>query len=240
MTDRPILFSAPMIRALVDGSKTQTRRVLKNMPPAPDHDNLVHPPKHDAPYFDAYCGGKRTAANPRGMSDDWCWWTRDDRAGQGCKVPFVPGDRLWVKETWRAHKSWDDQKPTEILACSRVWHEADRDNCDQHGKIRVAIFMPRWASRITLLVTDVRVERLQDCSEADAIAEGVEPLRADPPLWRNYSHASNLRGTSSAATSYRTLWNSINGPGAWEANPWVVAVTFEVVRGNIDQIWGRA
>lgn len=220
MTDRPILFSAPMVRALLDGRKTQTRRVLKNMPPAPEHDSLVHPPKHDAPYFDAYCGAKRTTANPRGMSGYWCWWTRDDRAGHGCKVPFVPGDRLWVKETWRAHRSWDEQKPSEILACSRVWHEADRDNCDQHGKIRVAIFMPRWASRITLLVTDVRVERLQDCSEADAIAEGINLLHTG----------------SSPVVAYQTLWNLINGPGAWEANPWVVAVTFRVERGNIDRI----
>lgn len=237
MTDRPILFSAPMVRALLDGSKTQTRRVLKNMPPAPDHDNLVHPPKHDAPYFDAYCGGKRTAANPRGMSDDWCWWTRDDRAGQACKVPFVPGDRLWVKETWRAPKSCDGQKPSEILAGSRVWHEADRDNCDQHGKIRVAIFMPRWASRITLLVTDVRVERLQDCSEGDAIAEGVKPIPfSNGPNFYSVDIGHGSLNAPTAAETYALLWHSINGDGAWDANPWVVAVTFEVVRGNIDQV----
>ena len=215
MTDRPILFSAPMARALLAGRKTQTRRVAKFVQPDGDGWHI-----------------RNAGGGMLGADDDAVRVYGPDYA------PFAPGDRLWVKETWRAHKSWDEQKPSEILACSRVWYEADRDNCDQHGKIRVAIFMPRWASRITLLVTEVRVERLQDCSEADAMAEGIieyEPTDEDPAEFA-YRDGGDI--WNNARSAYAALWNNINGPGAWEANPWVVAVTFEVVRGNIDRIGG--
>ena len=94
--------------------------------------------------------------------------------------------------------------------------------------------MPRWASRLTLTVTDVRVERLQDISEADAIAEGCAPLshpmgRADL-LW----HEIGPDQWQAPSRWYRTLWDSINGAGAWADNPWVVAVSFDVREGNID------
>ncbi len=215
MTDRPILFSAPMVRALLAGRKTQTRRAAKFVQPDGDGWHI-----------------RNAGGGILGADDDAVRVYGPDYA------PFAVGDRLWVKETWRAHRRWDEQKPSEILATSRVWHEADRDNCDQHGKIRVSIHMPRWTSRITLLVSDVRVERLQDCSEADAIAEGIEGFACiGGNAWRDYSGGEGFnvrdRGTP-ACRSYATLWDSINGPGAWEANPWVVAVTFEVVRGNID------
>lgn len=212
MTDRPILFSAPMVRALLDGRKTQTRRVLPN------------PEFYGCPTGDC----------PHDTQEECNQAMRANAVGD---LRFGVGDRLWVKETWRAHQSWDEQKPSEILAGSRVWHEADRDNCDQHGKIRVAIFMPRWASRITLLVTDVRVERLQDCSEADAIAEGVKPIPfSNGPNFYSVDIGHGSLNAPTAAETYALLWHSINGDGAWEANPWVVAVTFEVVRGNIDQV----
>src|SRR5690606_34593004 len=119
------------------------------------------------------------------------------------------------------------------------------------GKTRVSIFMPRWASRLTLTVTDVRVERLQDCSEEDAIAEGVETDLWDmAPVARDYSRPdghfvgwdigilppnTSVDADRVGRESYRTLWDSINGAGAWEANPWVVAVTFTVEQRNIDR-----
>jgi hypothetical protein len=107
--------------------------------------------------------------------------------------------------------------------------------------------MPRWASRLTLTVTDVRVERLQDCSEDDAIAEGIEPVLCEPLAgWRSYevihtgphkgkAHPHSLVPNAEAVTSYRELWDSINGPGAWDANPWVTAISFSCEMRNIDQ-----
>jgi hypothetical protein len=98
--------------------------------------------------------------------------------------------------------------------------------------------MPKWASRLTLLVTDVRIERLQDISEADAIAEGIEHSKDQPgdvsPGWRNYCDPRWRYSLPTPGGSYATLWDSINGPGAWDANPWVVAISFEVKRGNIN------
>lgn len=209
MTDRPILFSAPMVRALLDGRKTQTRRVLGG--------------RGEVDIFKPGVWSDSYVLDPGNAE----WRER--------YTPFTIGDRLWVKETWRAHRVHDSIKPSEIERGSRVWYEADgRDNCDQHGKTRVSIFMPRWASRMTLTVTDVRVERLQDCSEADALAEGVveyEPTMEDPA---EFSAFDGTDVFNNAVSAYRDLWNRINGPAAWEANPWVVAVSFDVRKGNID------
>ena len=93
--------------------------------------------------------------------------------------------------------------------------------------------MPRWASRLTLTVTDVRVQRLQDISEADAVAEGCDAVLALTIKRPNGAHPGNPR------ECYCDLWNSLHGHGAWDANPWVVAVTFTVQRGNIDQLPGE-
>ena len=94
--------------------------------------------------------------------------------------------------------------------------------------------MPRGASRLTLIVTEVRVERLQDCSRDDAIAEGIHRVGGGVLRWENWSGAEGQSATSPQA-AYALLWNSINGPGAWDANPWVVAITFSVEKRNIDQ-----
>lgn len=211
MVDRPILFSAPMVRALLAGRKTQTRRIASFIVPAGEQYHVRN----------AHGGWYGPASRMPEVAPDY--------------APYAVGDRLWVKETWRTHKSWDGEKPSGIIPASRIRYEADgRDNCDQHGKVRVSIFMPRWASRITLTVTDVRVERLQDCCETDALAEGVveyEPTMEDP------AEFSAFEGTdvfNNAVSAYRDLWNRINGAGAWEANPWVVAVSFDVRRGNVD------
>lgn len=224
MVDRPILFSAAMVRALLDGRKTQTRRVLGGR-------------------------GEVDIFKPGAWSDSYVL-DPGNAEWRARYTPFEIGDRLWVKETWRAHRVHDGIKPSEIERGSRVLYEAEgRDNCDQHGKTRVSIFMPRWASRLTLTVTDVRVQRLQDCSEADAIAEGIEigthPDTGEPGGWKSYEtiqsgrhkgkrHPHAVLPNKSPVTSYAELWDSINGAGAWETNPWVVAVSFDVRKENID------
>ncbi|AYO80141.1 hypothetical protein [Sphingobium yanoikuyae] len=235
MTDRPILFSAPMVRALLDGRKTQTRRIMKVQPPKEEdfggsvfglcpavadgvkmhslnqYKNLPkHPTKWD---LDGSVGVARRAGFP--MEYD---------------ARFAIGDRLWVKETWRAHRAYDQYRPGLIGTESRIWYEADgRDNCDQHGKGRPSIFMPRWASRLTLVVTDVRVERLHKISEADAQAEGVDRLvMYDSGAF----YAGFPEGTYRCG--FAGIWSHINSAEAWEANPWVVAVSFDVIKENID------
>jgi hypothetical protein len=212
MSDKPILFSGPMVRALLNGSKTQTRRVIEptDKPMAPGQILLMTGPRF---------GGTAYRFAPR----------------------YRVGDRLYVREHWRTFISLDGVAPRELWApgCGKgagILYIADnrgmsltaageRFSGDREGDIsafgkhRQAMHMPRWASRLTLTVTDVRVERLQDCSEADAFAEGVSASEYWP-----------------ATMAYRDLWDSINGLGAWDENPWVAAYTFTVERGNIDAI----
>ncbi|MDX0572132.1 hypothetical protein GOD68_18050 [Sinorhizobium medicae] len=210
MTDRPILFSAPMVRALLSDRKTQTRRLLKPQP-------------------------QGEVINYGWQRDEGAYWT--DQSFASHKLPIWAGYRLWVKETWRTEsRAYDDLAPSEMGGEETVLYDADADWSANKttGKTRVSIHMPRWASRTTLIVTDVCVERLQDISEADARAEGCpvtwdgEPYDPPPPevdSWQGYGRAS-----------FFLLWSKINGPGSWEANPWVAAYTFTVIKQNIDQI----
>jgi hypothetical protein len=236
MTDRPIIFSAPMIRALLEGRKTQTRRVLKNVPQAPDAANVVHAPTHPEPYIDSYCSQRKTEANPRGMSENWCWWTRDDRCGVQFKVRYVPGDRIYVRENWQScdqcgapDYAADVNRPRNCRSCDATL-----------GPWTPSIHMPRWASRLTLIVESVKVERLTDISDADAMEEGV--------TWANGGRDFFVPGVEhpnkdfpvlsrpTAREMYAALWDTINGSGAWLKNPWIVAVQFRVVRANIDAV----
>jgi hypothetical protein len=235
MPDRPILFSAEMVCAILEGRKTQTRRIAKTLPPSPA--NAIHPNHerlHPAPYLDAYCSEMKTPENPRGMSALWCWWTPDNRMGQEFRCPYgQPGDLLWVRETWGA--VWPADEPVPLRQCEIEYRAdlppgctdrpgewpADEGNGPEVPKWRPSIHMPRWASRITLRITDIRVERLQDISEDDAKAEGVTPL--------DYA-AHHVAAGCGARIAFEQLWNTINGPGAWEANPWVWVVAFERVK----------
>lgn len=234
MQERPILFSGPMVRALLDGSKTQTRRLLK---PPPPHNTVAI--------------GRWQDPGPRPA-----WWAflRDgpvdhDHPFGGAEIhgdfwlcPYgQPGDRLWVRETFV--QGWPlgadgivDQYDAEGNAKPKqTWYRAtspDMDWCDGGDDCpmpvpwKPSIHMPRWASRITLEITEVRVERLQDISEQDAQAEGIA-FDESHQCWPDYGQAAppicNARG------SYRLLWQSINGPGSWTANPWVWAVSFKRV-----------
>jgi len=232
--DHPMLFSAPMIRALIEGRKTQTRRVLNNVPrrvaDTIHATNIRWQRLRAAPYLDAYCSERKSAANPRGMGDTWCWWTRDSRVGSSFKVGYVPGDCLWVREAFArvgdadddAHACWDMRRPYYFRADSLV---------PEQGKWRSPIHMPREASRLTLTITGVRVERLNDISESDAEAEGIEPQPYHPGRWTFGDGISY----PSAGGAYATLWDHLHGPGAWDANPWVAALTFTVGQRNIDE-----
>ena len=197
--ERPILFSGPMVRALLDGSKTQTRRIVKlGMDSCGDP---IHPtdPRLPCPY------------------------------GQ-------PGDRLWVKETWRASHFFDTVPPRDLAETAAIRYEADGDLRDagrkvEAGRIRQSIFMRRWMSRITLEITGVRVERLQEITSADAIAEGIkeyiperEDLRQRGKWWECYQYGEHA--FLDPRESYRSLWESINGAGSWDANPFVWFIEF--------------
>ncbi|OOG75587.1 hypothetical protein B0E45_01265 [Sinorhizobium sp. A49] len=230
MTDRPILFSTPMVHALLAGTKKQTRRLVKFA----GIDNVmdfvkVATDKDGQPVYEMKDAAGNFVSRP---------------AGKGLvNYHFSPrigaGDRLWVRETWQG-LSFGDYLPTKSSQCEVRYAAtdpcADLDAEARGYPWRPSIFMPRWASRLTLIVTDVRVERLQDISEADAIAEGVEIASIDP-AWPGYRDYGNDKVMNPAAKgNYRTLWDHINGAGAWTANPWVVAYTFRVIRQNIDQI----
>lgn len=211
-----------MVRALLDGRKTQTRRVIKlphNNPLGQWEPSTVGGPN-----------GGRTADGQLVPLQDAIWHTR---TGDSLICPHgQPGDRLWVRETWRGVVAINPPGKSTELGVAR--YVPDQEHCRRveyqatHAwdsePWRPSIHMPRWASRITLEVTGVRVERLQDISEADAIAEGIEKTAAG--FWSTYGQ-SDVNGTYSPVTSYRCLWNSINGADSWDANPWVWVVDFK-------------
>jgi hypothetical protein len=202
MTDRPILFSAPMIRALLDGRKTQTRRVLKEQPPE----------------------GAKFFAWDLGPAGAFASFIKPDVRGNAdlypSRLPAWRGDQLWVREAFCPRLGW----PAPV---AKPHYRADDDRPEWRSLWKPSIHMPRWASRLTLIVADVRVQRLQDISEADARAEGV-----NPDAWVQPDGTD----TPSYVSAFQTLWNSLHGPDAWAANPWVVALTFTVHPRNIDQI----
>jgi hypothetical protein len=235
MKEGPILFSAPMVRAILDGSKTQTRRIMREQVCEPGIVQVAGP---------GYC----EIINEHGVQIP------------GFQCPYgQPGDRLWVRETCRAHELTDQEALDDTYGVidrlgmeeppyglDGVIYEADgkfleiensREASEQWGALNayrgkrgatvVSIHMPRWASRITLEITSVRVERLQDISEADARAEGIadggclncgnpEPCYCDRPA-------------PDARDSFVRLWQSINGEDSWATNPWVWVVEFKMV-----------
>ncbi len=198
-TERPILFSGPMVRAILASTKSQTRRAF-----SPRMEKLM-----------------RAAAAMGEVShflDEGSMQPNDlDYVRSFC--PYgQPGDRLWVRETWC--RQWDDERGF----LDECWYRAsDPDvvsvDAMEKSPWKPSIHMPRWASRITLVIKAVRIERLQDISDQDAAAEGVatwasgalspDSLNADP------------------SDQFRWLWCSINGPDSWDANPWVWVVEFE-------------
>jgi hypothetical protein len=188
MTERPILFSAPMVRAILDGGKTQTRRVVKSK-----REPVLIP-------FAALQSEMQEHLELLG----WRQWTKG-HLGPPC--PYgQPGDRLWVRE------SFAKDSDGYVYKATCPWWDS------LIGK-KPSIHMPRDASRITLEITDVRVERLQHISEVDAQAEGA--FFAPDAAYKN-----------SFKQGFENLWQSINGPESWDANPWVWVVSFKQVKGG--------
>lgn len=207
MKERPILFSAPMVLAILEGRKTQTRRVVKKLP---KRFSLL--------------GWKM----PTGLFP--ISWLTECPYGQ-------IGDRLWVREEHYRFGHWEEvsgvktktgkQKLAFVPDSSEVLFDAPsefrkarqrQDPLTPAWHKRLARFMPRAASRITLEITDVRVERLQDITDADALAEGVDQ--------------TNTSIGGYATERFKRLWESINGPDSWDANPWVWAIGFKRVEGG--------
>ena len=214
--ERPILFSGPMIRAILEGRKTQTRRVVTSIA-GKGRIRELH--RSDTPGYDL------------AFRDSCGRWNDMRFADVAARSPFgVPGDRLWVRETWCfAHPEYHDQaegvrRGDRPVRDEMPWwcHYAATDDDVDEPKWSPSIHMPRWASRLTLRVTSVRVERVQDISEADARAEGVTPFPHDPEgdCWTDGKHR----------TAFEHLWGAINGWESWRDNPWVWAVGFEVER----------
>lgn len=232
MPDRPIIFSAPMVRALLEGRKTQTRRLAKMRAGLTTDDLIAHGEKVDG----GYRATRDMIAPPR----------------------FQVGDRLYVREHWRGRERMDAYAPRQFtMDRTRIHYIADGlpRACPlgewKWGKHRQGMHMPRWAARLTLTVTDVRVERLQEISEADAQAEGLTSLTKDGGRVYKWGipDRDGLPGNDddgwhwrdwdvSAKAAYARLWNSLHAkPGErWDDDPWIVAVTFTVARGNIDEV----
>lgn len=234
--ERPILFSGPMVRAILAGRKTQTRRVVK--------------PAHGFEHHNILKVGMPHAYYP------WTvWWHGEETDRVGCMLecPFgKPGDRLWVRETWR-RDDWKGNiaygdgtiKDTGLLI---VRYAADNKQIYQkrpnkpvpvtpEGAWRPSIFMFRELSRITLEIVDVRAERLSEISEEDAKAEGIQvlPLQSedDPSAW--YQSAPGVNQDRTARGSFIQLWDSINGKRApWASSPWVWVVEFKLLERKVE------
>ena len=235
MKEIPILFKTEMVKAILDAGKTQTRRIAKQF-----NDDITGLVCEDG-------GG------------NWIGWSgyldhrelpdftkREYQNGEGYPCPYgKAGDRLWVKETF--------QFVTDPFSITEnVMYKADGEikplpegtfkdgqqvyNWESKAmKWRPSLFMPRYASRITLEIVSVRCERLNEISEADVIAEGVKKYKYIPDAgmventYENYSKFPDCRFCKSAVDSYRTLWESINGVGSWDLNPFVWVIEFKKI-----------
>ena len=207
MAEKPIIYSGWSVRAILENRKRQTRRVVKL---------LSDPPERNGDRYDRLSTG--------------CWhvpdgavWENEDGQHYDCKpaarCPYPVGTRLWVRETWATRS--DLGKHVEYRASHQEPAERPFAHIyDEKTRWRSPMFMPRWASRITLEVTDVRVQRVQEISAADAVAEGVMATEFwTPDLVRP------------CRAAFRKLWDSLNAKRGfgWDSNPWVWAYTFKVL-----------
>jgi hypothetical protein len=244
MKERPILFSAPMVPLMLVDAKTQTRRIAKWSPREPDL-NLAFSGLEAGLYIDG---------------DPSSGWVLRSRDGSGCwndrthplPCPYgVAGDRLWVRETHCVF-SVGEGMDRPVPDCVAYRSTCDEDGCFDYTNGRgeilnlkvtkwsPAIHMPRWASRIALEVTKVRVERLHAITEDDACAEGARRFDDIPDphpygkgaRWSMESPTTTDQCLGTARFAFANLWNKLHGEDAWDANPWVWVVSFRrVVQG---------
>lgn len=208
MKERPILFSAPMVRAILAGAKTQTRRVVKQHV----YGNGFHFDGREILCHNDYLPPSAMLMDVKHGKIEY---TTSNLEGWETECPYgQPGDRLWVRETWRQAYPKTEYSQGVVYRADAPRALGMDEYSDRH-KWRPSIFMPRAASRITLEVTGVRVERLQDISEADACAEGV------------HSTGTIGRDWMGATENFALLWDQINGAGSCASNPWVWVVEFK-------------
>lgn len=245
MKERPILFSAPMVRAILEGRKTMTRRVMK---PVSSSEKFIF----DNPAFHRY----KYTHMWTDLKDQYCAYFetgQTEESKYGFAESFIcpygqPGDRMWVRERinrigltpFSIYNADGEQTPGD----NWVW---------KHNSLP-SIHCPRGLSRITLEITNVRVERLNDISEEDALAEGVisdeeyddrageenlwmcpecHGYRVHPALGKDFGMTEvDCTDCDTQKKRFCILWESINGPGSWDANPWVWVVEFKRVEAN--------
>ena len=211
MKETPLLFKPEMVRATLReiNPKEQTRRLISKLL---KFGMITEFGVSDTPGYDWHFRDKRMLWND----------ISHDMLLECCPYGKV-GDRLWVKETWAARPDQDHLPPSQCDDTG-LWWKASLNGTETgyaacHGKWRPSIFMPRWASRILLEITAIRVERLQDISDADAKAEGVS--------FGNITDQVTGEIDCDAVEAYRYLWEKINGAGSWDDNPWVWVVEFK-------------
>lgn len=212
MPERPIIFSGPMVLAVLEGRKTQTRRVLN--------------PQPETRRFCTACGlheGEWAACEAPECGD------LTEPQPVSLRLPYAVGDRLWVRERFSGPHDYEKERwpPRAWFTGDPIWYWADGNPVGgDWTRPKPSIHMPRWASRITLEVTDVRVQRLQEISEEDAVAEGFgKPfvVLPDPEDGR----LEEWPAFASPRKCFAHYWGHLHGPGSWETNPWVVAIGFK-------------
>lgn len=248
--ERPLLFSGSMVLRILADAKWQTRRILKPQPRGTPWLSSGADDGHAPGWFDVWEEGRAS-----------CGAAAREVVVPLKGLPWRPGDRAWVRETWAdvnssegpalAYKANGAVVPWEVW-CTKpgpdygagpsmnydrypgnytMWASDLLDGAEGHAW-RSPIHMPRWASRITLEITDVRVQRLQSISEEDAVAEGIEPFRSSG-FYKSPAHSDGKwRAGDNAYLMFRDLWSDIYGPDAWDANPWVAALSFRRIKGD--------
>lgn len=220
MKIKGITFGGPMVRAIRDGRKDMTRRIVKpqgaHMFPMLNQDKT---PRED-------------------------WFISDpvyERVGRsGYRPPYAPGDILYVREAWRADPASDIYAPSELNPDSTpIWYEANGPASDFWGKLRPAMFMCRWMARTWLRVVSVRAERVQDIGPRDALDEGLQLWEGSGPpdvgyytscygSWGDHDYDAFIENEERLIVDgFRRLWNSIHGPDAWDRNDWVWVIGLE-------------
>jgi len=219
MREKPILFSTPMVQAILDGRKTMTRRIVK---PQPDDSGLWNHTQYPMSLESTIEG----------------WWGTVEQTGESkeFKCKWNVGDLLWVKETTcqvmldHTHDLLEGANDKSLIVYKANVHEDWMQYAKEKYsyKWKPSIFMPRSAARIFLEVTNIRIERLQDINVESCIAEGIEKINKKDGqfTWKNYTDLSNLDWFT-VGESFRSLWNSINGESSWDENPWVWVIEFK-------------
>lgn len=229
MKEKPILFSTPMVQAILEGRKTMTRRIVKPMPGRQSEwltDDLLN----EVPHGEIIKGGWQMHHPKAGQTHAGVEVAYDSPLGW-IKCPYgQTSDLLWVRETWAPDLAGDDIN--SYIEYVRYPADGSRRpikwvNDYSSYKNRPGIHMNKEYSRIWLQVIDLRVERLQDISESDAKAEGIEKMDESPFPYKLYS--CNTASCVDAKTSFKFLWQDINGDDAWLNNPWVWVISFKVL-----------